>query len=428
MTSKVVEFEYEPVETLTLATDKHGYDTWDACSFNYGIERFPRSFQVSFAIPGSGTYDTMSNNETMVTQNPTSIDMSDLEWREPVGVWIGKEPMLSGWIDEYAPSISAKSHEIHITGRGRCADLVDCSAVIIDPNTFILRQPSWSGPIGSLITDLCSPYGIEVVFTPDVDQTENVMNFGINLGETAYAVIERIARFLQLLVYENALGQLVVSHVAGDGKMKIGIDQNTTDFYDAHAHFNCSQRYSDYLVVQNLGSADAMTTANGAPAQTAAQHATAHDTLFDKYKRKRYLYQLSDTVLVGPNQQEPYQPKADWEVNRRYGRSQRIDVTVGGWRNGAGELWRPNSLVDINLPIIHIQNVEWLISEVTFEKGLQGTFTRLTCMPPQAFAMELFSILNTPADVTESAVQSNKETNQSTVGITPASNGLLGSI
>jgi hypothetical protein len=42
--------------------------------------------------------------------------------------------------------------------------------------------------------------------------------------------------------------------------------------------------------------------------------------------------------------------------------------------------------------------------------------------------MELFSILNTPADVTESAVQSNKETNQSTVGITPASNGLLGSI
>jgi prophage tail gpP-like protein len=77
--------------------------------------------------------------------------------------------------------------------------------------------------------------------------------------------------------------------------------------------------------------------------------------------------------------------RAQWEMARRVGRSQALHVTCDTWRDSAGTLWTPNAMAQINLPSCKLSNAKWLISEVTFNRGAEGTTAELVLMPKTAF-------------------------------------------
>ncbi len=52
----------------------------------------------------------------------------------------------------------------------------------------------------------------------------------------------------------------------------------------------------------------------------------------------------------------------DWEMNRRYGRSRQLNVTLDSWRDSAGRLWEPNTLISITLPVFGLHDEDWLLS------------------------------------------------------------------
>ncbi len=80
--------------------------------------------------------------------------------------------------------------------------------------------------------------------------------------------------------------------------------------------------------------------------------------------------------------------RANWELARRIGRSQAINLTCDSWRDTAGALWQPNRLAPINAPALKITNAQWIIGTVTFRKDASGTHADLILMPPDAFTPE----------------------------------------
>ncbi|WP_429560098.1 phage baseplate assembly protein [Paraburkholderia youngii] len=47
---------------------------------------------------------------------------------DPCVVKIGANPLITGYVDRVAGSLSATTHTLSISGRGKCEDLADCAA------------------------------------------------------------------------------------------------------------------------------------------------------------------------------------------------------------------------------------------------------------------------------------------------------------
>jgi prophage tail gpP-like protein len=103
--------------------------------------------------------------------------------------------------------------------------------------------------------------------------------------------------------------------------------------------------------------------------------------------RKRIV--IVESTLMASQQA---QRAIDWEMNRRYGRSKQLSVTIDSWRDKAGKLWEPNTLIPVNLPTQ--ANTELLIAEVTFMRDSDGTHARLTLMPKEAFAVQPYAFIS----------------------------------
>jgi prophage tail gpP-like protein len=96
------------------------------------------------------------------------------------------------------------------------------------------------------------------------------------------------------------------------------------------------------------------------------------------------------------------QRKAQWMANRAWGRSYAARITVDSWRDRAGKLWTPNSLIDVHSPTLKIFNRQWIISEVSFCKTpgpTAGTSAELVVMPKEAFSVEPIVIAQQNQDV-----------------------------
>jgi prophage tail gpP-like protein len=91
------------------------------------------------------------------------------------------------------------------------------------------------------------------------------------------------------------------------------------------------------------------------------------------------------TDLPGPNGAYAQQ-RADWEVGRRYSRSRQVQITVTGFRDSAGALWKVNTLVNIWAPSLKISGEDMIIAQVEYLIDERGSRTTLTCMPPAGLA------------------------------------------
>ena len=85
------------------------------------------------------------------------------------------------------------------------------------------------------------------------------------------------------------------------------------------------------------------------------------------------------------------QSAIDWEMNRRYGRSKQLSVTIDSWRDKDGKLWEPNTLIPVDLPTLRLPKTELLLAEVTYMRDDYGTHARMTLMPPEAFAVQPYA-------------------------------------
>lgn len=341
-------------DDLTLTLNGKVLSGWDSVRVTRSIEHLPSDFELSLMdyFPGSDEKQLVNPGDSCVVK-------------------IGTDTVITGYIDRWSPMISRSRHVVMASGRSKCADLVDCSAYW--KNNVI----SGATPL-QIAQRLAKPYGITV--TSDVAQSATVPQFTLNWGESSQEVIDRISRWAALLYYDLPDGSLFLTRV-GTKQAASGVKQGE-NIQDAAFESSMDERFSVYTGVSMA--VNPLNEASGDAAYDSVALATASDPEASKMRYRNRTIIVESTMTANAQAQACI----DWEMNRRYGRSKRLMVAVDSWRDSAGKLWEPNTLIPISLPVFGINDELWLLGEVTFRKDDEGTVAEMVLMPPAAFSVE----------------------------------------
>lgn len=346
---------------VTITAGGNVVSGWQGIRITRGVERMPSDFvfTVTERYPGQ----------------PDAV----LQPLDPCVVRIGGDTVVTGYVDRYGASISPGEHTIRITGRGKCQDLVDCSAVI-------KAMQLTAGSMLVVAQALAAPFGITVSSNHTIGlggPDGTVPQFSVNLGETPFELIDRVARWAGVLAYEDTAGNLVLND-AGTLRHASGFVQGV-NIEAASVTFSADERFSVYSA--HIMSAQQFSQIDGTDGNTVGTVADPSVGVATPTPGKRFRPRviISEQFQLG----EPIALKrAIWEMNRRNGRARAVTVTCDRWRDSAGKLWEPNYLVPLHIPALKIENQEWLIGEVTYRRGADGTHADLTLMPPGAYSVE----------------------------------------
>lgn len=358
-------------DELTLKVDGKRLSGWTDVSVTLGMQQIPNSFRIS-----------------ATQESPILRDASSVREGQACEVSLGDDLVVTGYVDIVAPGFAPGSHDVQIIGRGKCQDLVDCSAEwkgcqISGANALEIAQK------------LAEPYGISVTMLGDAAPGSAVPQFNINVTDTPADIIELITRHAALVYYEGADGGLILAELspqmAGSGFVE-GQNIERARWVRSQA-----QRYSEYVC--SLLSVD---TSGLFEDQDGLFYHTEEDPNVGRHRR---LVMVAEGVMGGL---ELAKKRAVWEAARRAGRGRSAVVTVDSWRDGKGKLWAPNTLAPVSLPSLGLTGAVWCISEVTFRLGERGGRTAdVELLPQEAFQPEpiqlqpqIPGVIPPPADAT----------------------------
>ncbi|WP_408495700.1 phage baseplate assembly protein [Paraburkholderia xenovorans] len=360
-------------EPTYYASNGRDLTGWTSIRLSMGIERLPSDFDISFTRPPPGITELL------------------IQPGDRVQVILGPDIVLTGFVDRYQPSYSAREHTIRIAGRSLCQELVDCAAFWPNGQMLNLR-------VLQIAKNLCGAYGIDVNLAAGTDQGDPIPQLNVMAGETSYSILERLCRFRGLLMYDQPDGSLLIaSGGTQDGSSQaapIGTRVVAGGFAEgvnvlaASAMFSMDGRFSNYdALYQGLDTLKDIGDGGNLIAH-------ASDSTVPRF---RYRVIVSENVTGGAI---VAQQRVNWEMARNYGRSLQVRLTTDSWRDTDGVLYQPNTLVDIDLPNLTLPPVRWLISEVTYKRDEGGTTADLVIMPPQAFYQEPLILYPIAPDVT----------------------------
>lgn len=332
-------------DEITLTAGDVAISGWTSVRITRGIERCPSDFEIALTehFPGTSQFIVKPGDACQVA--------------------LGADTVITGYVDDHQASIAAENHELRISGRGKCQDLVDCAA-------------EWeSGQITGtsaldIATKLAAPHSIKVIEDGQED-SPLIPQINLILGETAWEIIERVCRFRGLLAYELADGNLILART-GTKAAASGFAQGK-NIESANLELSAAERYREYRAL--LQSMDHLGELGG----VGNLQYIAYDTGVRPNRKMVIIAEYGDSGA------EVCKKRALWEAARRLGRGSRLTVTTDAWRDSAGVLWEPNTLVPLDLPSLGLVDATWLVTEVTYRLDENGTHADLTIMPPSAF-------------------------------------------
>lgn len=340
-------------DDLIIEANGQKIQGWEHIRATRGIERVPADFEIQ-----------------MTERFPGELAPMIINAGDSCKVYLGSDLVITGYVDRVISTMRGNSHEVHVTGRSKTADLVDCSA-------------EWPGGQiqGTSALDvaqkLAKPYGINVKNLASYPGPA-IPQFTLILGETAFELIERTCRYARLLAYDDTNGDLLLNQIGGTSASS-GFSEGV-NVEAATVVNSMDQRFSDYVAylisIDNFN--DFSQTCSIGDANQLAQ---VHDSGVPRYRR---MVMIAEAVAGG---QELVVQRAYWEAARRQGRSKIVNLRTDSWRDSSGALYTPNTLVMVDLPTLKTSET-MTISSVTYLRDESGTHADLTLMSPVAFIPE----------------------------------------
>lgn len=350
-----------PGDDVTLLIAGKSYGGWESVRITRGVERLPSDFELKLS-------DFYAAEADVLQVHPGDACV----------VKIGRDVVLTGYVDIVAPSYTKTSHEISVFGRGKCQDLVDCSAEW--PKGQIVGSS-----VLEVARKLAAPYGITVSALDDPGGP--IPRFSLMRGETPFEIIERLARFRQMLAYDAPDGNLVLARLSSHRHVS-GLREGF-NVHEARAFLSMHQRFSEY---QSYLQAFTTFIDKGDAGDAIATFKDAGVT------RHRIRMIVAETSGGGIGALDAAKDRAGWEAARRYGRSYAVRIVTDGWRDRGGTLYSPNYLIALDLPTCKITGKTWAISEVTYRKDEGGTLCDIVAMPKEAFLPQPQLMSQLPAE------------------------------
>lgn len=327
----------------------------------------------------SGSFDLSAVDRWADEQQPWLILPGDT-----CVVTIDGEEVITGYVDDAKPKFSGNEKEFGITGRDKTGDLVDCS-IDFRPGYYLnITLPNLCKKIGAF-------FGIGVSVDRSVQGIPGFSAWKINQGESCFETLNRAAQMRGVLLTNDGKGNIVITR-AGTSRAATSLVQGQ-NILSAQATYSFKERFSEIKVKAQDGG-----LSGAEPGVWSNLIAVAKDP---SVKRFRPL----TIVAEGAATQGVCRLRAQWEVATRTGKSAPVSVSVVGWRQGDGSLWRPNQLCTVKAPWLGV-NLELLITEVTLKQDNGGKTTDLLLEPASAYVPD--PTLDTRKDPYSQLVQADK--------------------
>lgn len=264
-------------------------------------------------------------------------------------------PAVKGFVDKISSSYSAGSHSLTVSGFELTCDLVDCC---------VEAPLEWTNAkMDKIIADICGKFGIGFYNPMGVDCGEPIKKFSIDPGTKAVEAIGKLCKERGVLPCSNGLGKVyLIKPSAAESSAAI---REGVNILSANAEVSVGGIYSDYFV---YGSGKAK------------KQIQAHKSDSDVVR-----YRPLIIVDANATEKATVEARADWEKSSRKAKSMNLKFSVNGW-TAEGKLWQPGTLCSVYSPAVFIDDeIELLISQVSFSLGASGSVTNLTLVDPQSF-------------------------------------------
>ncbi|MBV1823380.1 phage baseplate assembly protein [Komagataeibacter oboediens] len=310
----------------------------------------------------------------MTAARASAVGVNTINPGDTCQVYIGTDLVFTGYVITVVDDLGPEDHMIEVQIASKSVDLVECAAEF---STFQMNSTN----VLAIAKAVAGRMGIDVVSVNGAGATD-ILAFSVILTETAYEVIERLSRLAAVLFYDRPDGNICMSAV-GTRRAASGftVGQNVERIQTVRS---LGGRYSKVIAInQNTVSlftdphVDAL--ASQMSALTVGIEATDSGV-----PRTRIMF---IPVENGDENNKVCQQRAQWEVNRRYGRAYPVTLTADSWRDAAGQLWLPNTLAPVTARDGTVSDL--LIGELTLRQTVEdGTHADVVLMPPGAFSPE----------------------------------------
>ena len=296
-------------------------------------------------------------------------------WSEderPLGLVVGAkckvsidgETVIQGHVDTIDSNYTSSGQTISVNGRSVTGDLVDCSVETAGD----LRGKSVE-QIARTITD---PFGIEIAAL--VEGGDPINKHTINIGDSAWTVLQRLARMRGVILSDSRDGRLEITSARNairlPGVMRPGV------VLSGAVRVGQQNRFSQYTVkAQQSGSDDTF----GTPAAQPFGEVT--DDTVGRYR---------PIVVVAERQANHSECKsrAQWERSTRSARGIVLTYVVQGHRANNDDLWDINRIIAVDDERLHVKG-DFLIEAVEYRIGSSGETTSLSLVRPEAYTPEV---------------------------------------
>lgn len=326
-------------EIVTLVADGYSYSAWKTVEVRAAINEACRSFSVQ------------------TTEHPG-------EWSFEPGTAIqllaGGDLLLDGYVNNYAARGAGTAHDVKIAGRSKSHDLVDCSAV--HPKGYAKDKTT-----AEFVAECSDRLGVEV--RDELGLAKKAMQ-QLYQGETCYRMAERYMREHGATMMGNADGSASITN-ASKATRAAGALTEGVNILEWSVDFNDQDRHSEVTV---KGQAR-----HGTGPDALRIKETASDPGVKRY-RPRIIVAETDTDKAKARE------RAEHESERAAGNSIKGEIVVQGWRDGAGVLWTPNTIIFVASPVLMHLEQDMLIESVAFEQDdRKGTICTLGLVDPRAY-------------------------------------------
>lgn len=284
--------------------------------------------------------------------------------QDEVEIEVDGDLLVRGIVDRRTVSLTAQERTTEVAGREWVSILVDCSvpiSLLHARNETVLQSCS----------RIAGHFGVQVTAGSGIDVSEVQRRVSAQPGETAYAMIDRLAASVGAVVLATDSG-IELARVGQDRADALVEGQN---ILAARAEFDSSQRFRTYVVTSQIAGSDG---SYGASVRT---RGTATDDGVTQLSRGKVIVPSAGLTRKSAT------ARAQWEARIAAARAARVAITVVGWRQTSGPVWSPGALTRVSCPSIGVDG-DLVISDVELAISSGGELAILTCVRPDAYVPE----------------------------------------
>lgn len=331
-------------DVLSLEIEGVSFSGWEGISVSSALNELVPSFSLS--APFDHRNEALRRNF-----KPFKFQRADLK--------IDGELLLAGIIESASFSLSGSDSKVNVQGRGKTGALIDC---YVDD----VKYQAQGIPLSGVIRQLVAPFGFALMVEKDSPVISEVK---IDPGTRVFDAISKICADYSLILTSTPEGMLKLTTIKADAVPVASIIEGEDMLLGIEASYDGASRFSRFKVLQQHKDENVT--------------ASAEDRTIKEYRPHVSVGAETDTKDLSN--------AAAWNLVQAFNGSFGLSLSVSGWRDNRGRLFRAGDKVILKAPSVYIlKETEMVIIKETKRLDADnGRTTEMSLSFPSAYSSRM---------------------------------------